>query len=183
MDGMNFPQEKGTKVLVRRTGQCSRIEKITEMPSWIFCNIDLVNTALHPYLLPISSPYMYIYLLCCILLLWFKTQFWVWLHFWVAPVMYFIGIYIYEYKSNALEANVKIQFQGNDVWIFFYFLGKDIFWLCLSRAVAMYMVAEPRTFYTNRQNLDCFTHIHTHRAIFLHTELGTSTLQNISQGT
>ena len=101
-DGMNCPEEKGTDISARRTGRCGRTEKLTEMPSWIFCNIGLVNTALHPLSLPPTlqptPPHMYIYLLCCILLLWFQTQFWVWLHFWVAPVMYFIGIYINIYK-------------------------------------------------------------------------------------
>lgn len=52
-------------------------------------------------------------------------------------------------------------------WVFF--RDKDVFffWLCLSRAVAMYVVAEPRSFYTNSHNLDT--------DIFLHTQLGTRT--------
>lgn len=54
--GWTAPEEKGTDVSARRTGQCSRTEKITEMPSWIFCNIGLVNTALHPYFLTIFTP-------------------------------------------------------------------------------------------------------------------------------
>lgn len=127
-----LPGGKGNRGLgpEDRTGQRSRTEKITEMPSWIFCNIGLVNTALHPHFLP---PHVYILTVLHLITLVSDT---------VLSLAAFSGgtcnvfyryiniyKYIYEYKSNCFWGSCKkkkIQSQGKDVWIsfsllFFYF--------------------------------------------------------------
>lgn len=78
---------------------------------------------------------MYIHLRCCSLLLWFQTQFWVWLHFRVAPVIYFT-----KYKPNNLEANVKKKKKNwrDDVWIYFLsFWDRDSKYIWLEQSPAV----------------------------------------------
>lgn len=118
VDGISCPEEKGTEASGQRTGQCSAVGQ----RKYLRCLLEYFVILL--LISPPLSPHMYIYLLCCIFLLWFRTQFLVWLHFWVAPVMYFIGKYIYintyDYKFNAFKAK-KVRSQGNDKDFFFSF--------------------------------------------------------------